>query len=373
MTPTPPRFDADQSVAYDESARQAHRVRRYLMGVGTSLLVLLLMYVLFLRGELEPAGFYYGAAGMLFCFALFYGLFRSGMNRRMEDPSLTEGQIISSILVLTLVMYYTSSEARTLFHLIFLMSFLFGLFRLDTRALFATGIVAVAAYGAMVLALALFRPEHLDVSLELLRWGVITGILAWFAMMGGYMSRLRKELADGKAGLEKALETIRDMATRDELTGMHNRRFLMDALDAQQARSARTGEAFCVALADIDHFKKVNDTQGHAGGDAVLRGFAEQAFQGVRAVDQFGRYGGEEFMLVLTQTTMEGARISAERLRAATENIRFPGLDAEFRVTVSIGIAQHRTGEPVGETVKRADQALYRAKAAGRNRVECDN
>ena len=362
---------ATQPSVPDETSKQAHRVKRYLMGVGSSLLVIVLMHVLYRRGELDPTGYAVCVVAMLFCFALFYGLFRSGLNRRAEDPSLTAPQIISAIIVLTIAMYYAGSDARALFHLILLMSFLFGVFRLETRALLLVGLVAVVAYGLMIAALVRFRPGGFELSLEFLRWGVITGILLWFAMMGGYMSRLRKQLADGKAGLEGALKTIQDMAIRDELTGVHNRRYLMSALGSQHARSSRTGEAFCVAIADIDFFKHVNDTLGHAGGDHVLRCFSSSALRDMRAMDQFGRYGGEEFMLVMNQTTLDSAMIGAERLRRNTECIRFPEFDPGFRVTVSIGLAQHRQGESIEDTVKRADEALYRAKSGGRNRVEC--
>jgi len=309
---------------------------------------------------------------MLGCIALFYLLFRSGLNQRARDPSLTAPQIISAILVLTVAMYYAESDIRALFHLIMLMCFLFGVFRLDTVALLWIGLVAVTAYGAMIFLLLEFHPARIDRSLELLRWGVITAILVWFSMMGGYMSRLRKQLAEGKAELEGALKTIHDMAIRDELTGAHNRRFLMSALGSLHARSSRTGEAFCVAIADIDHFKKVNDLLGHAGGDHVLRCFSSNAERELRAMDQFGRYGGEEFMLIMNQTTLDSAMLGAERLRRNTERIRFPEFDPDFRLTVSVGVAQHRRGETIEDTVRRADEALYRAKSGGRNRVECE-
>lgn len=342
------------------------------MGVGSSLLVLVLMHVLYRRGDMDAAGYAYFVAAMLFCFALFFGLFRSGLNLRANDPSLTAPQIVSAIIVLTMAMYFAGSDARALFHLILLMAFLFGVFRLETRALLLVGLVAITAYGLMIAALVRFRSGGFDLSLELLRWGVISGILLWFAMMGGYMSRLRKQLADGKAELEGALKTINDMAVRDELTGVHNRRYLMTALGNQHARSSRTGEAFCVAIADIDDFKKVNDLLGHAGGDHVLRCFSSNAMRDLRAMDQFGRYGGEEFMLVMNQTTLESAITGAERLRSNTERIRFPEFDPEFRVTISIGLAQHRRGESIEDTVRRADEALYRASSGGRNRVEFD-
>ena len=358
------------SLIFGDDPKQAHLIRRYLMAVGTSLLALVLMYVLYRQGELDAAGFWYASAAMLFFFVLFYALIRSGLNLRMRDRSMTVPQMIASLLVLTFVMFHASSETRSLFHLIFLMTFLFGVFRLDTRMLYIVGLIAVACYGLMIFLLANLRPERLDVNLELLRWGVIAVVLAWFTTMTGYLSRMRKQLSDSKSRLEMAVQSIQDMAIRDELTGMHNRHFLNDVMRNQQARSARTGEPFCIGIVDIDHFKRVNDTLGHQAGDQVLQIFSRGAMQGIREIDQFGRYGGEEFLLVMAQTTLPGACIVAERLRQISEGVRFPDLAPDLRMTVSIGVAQFRPGEMVTETVKRADEALYRAKRAGRNRVE---
>jgi diguanylate cyclase (GGDEF)-like protein len=258
-----------------------------------------------------------------------------------------------------------------MFHLLFLMTFMFGIFRLDTFMMLTLGLFAAAGYGLMVLLLMLGRPEALDLKLELLRWAVVAALLAWFSVMGGYISRMRKQLSTNRNDLEVALQTIRGMTVQDELTGAPNRRFLMNALRQQQSRSVRTGESFCLGLVDIDLFKRVNDTLGHSAGDTVLRLFCESAMKGMRASDQFGRYGGEEFLLLLGRSSMPEALIGAERLRQNTAALRFP-VDGELSVTISIGLAEYRPGEDVEDTLKRADLALSRAKDAGRNRVECE-
>lgn len=354
-----------------QDSRQAHRIRRYLMGVGSSMLGLALMYVLRLRGDMEPEGFRYAVSAALFFYVLFYGLIRGGFNVRLRDPSLTAAQMGASLAVILGAMYYCSSDARPLFHLLFLMTFLFGIFRLDTFMMLTLGLFAAAGYGLMVVLLMLARPEALDLEVELLRWTVVSVLLVWFSVMGGYISRMRKQLSTNRNDLEKALQTIRGMTVQDELTGVPNRRFLMNALRQQQSRSVRTGEGFCVGLVDIDLFKRINDTLGHSAGDTVLRVFSESAMKGMRASDQFGRYGGEEFLLLLGRSSMPEARIGAERLRQNTAALRFP-LEGEVSVTISIGLAEYRPGEDVEDTLKRADMALYRAKSAGRNCVECE-
>ena len=131
----------------------------------------------------------------------------------------------------------------------------------------------------------------------------------------------------------------------------------------------RLNEPFSVCLVDLDQFKAINDTYGHGAGDAVLKHFASVAPRGLRGIDTFGRFGGEEFLLVLPGTDRAGAVAVAERMRQATEGTVFPGLPVERRVTISIGVATYMRVEETGSLLARADKALYQAKGAGRNRV----
>jgi diguanylate cyclase (GGDEF)-like protein len=169
--------------------------------------------------------------------------------------------------------------------------------------------------------------------------------------------------------LETALKLINELAIRDELTGTHNRRHLLKLVDNEKDRSERLGSQFCVCLLDIDYFKRINDTYGHSAGDTVLREFAMMVQRRVRDKDSFGRYGGEEFLLMLPDTTMDDAAALAKRVRDSIEALGFSGFSDELRVTVSIGVAEFRTGESIGQTIARADEALYTAKSSGRNRV----
>ena len=147
---------------------------------------------------------------------------------------------------------------------------------------------------------------------------------------------------------------------------------MLDALARERSRAERLREPFSICLLDIDHFKSVNDTLGHAAGDAVLHELPSVAGQGLRGVDVFGRFGGEEFLLVLPGTDLEGARLVAERVRAAIEAAQFPGVPAGRRITVTLGVAERAAGEDIRTLLKRADRALYAGKGAGRNRVEVD-
>ncbi|MDB5795611.1 MAG: GGDEF-domain containing protein [Noviherbaspirillum sp.] len=168
--------------------------------------------------------------------------------------------------------------------------------------------------------------------------------------------------------LEQALKIIQELAIRDELTGTFNRRHLLKLIEDEKGRADRLATSFCVCLLDIDHFKRINDTYGHAVGDTVLRTFAKAVESNIRAIDSFGRYGGEEFLLMLPETDLDQALALAERVRIETERIDFTDVSSTLTVTVSIGIARYQTGENVTLTITRADQALYKAKASGRNR-----
>jgi diguanylate cyclase (GGDEF)-like protein len=173
----------------------------------------------------------------------------------------------------------------------------------------------------------------------------------------------------GFVKLEQALKTINELAIRDELTGTHNRRYLLGLIEKEKDRSDRSGRSFSLCLLDIDFFKRINDTYGHAAGDTVLRQFCQVVQQHVRGADSFGRYGGEEFLLMLPETPAVDALVLAERVRQAVEKLRCVDAGSEIALTVSIGVAEFRAGEQITHTVGRADEALYLAKSSGRNRV----
>ncbi|BFI95182.1 MAG: GGDEF domain-containing protein [Rhodanobacter sp.] len=157
----------------------------------------------------------------------------------------------------------------------------------------------------------------------------------------------------------------------DPLTGISNRRHIDHLLDVAVANAGRTHGELTVAMLDIDHFKHVNDSHGHPAGDQVLRETARICQDSMRQHDRFGRFGGEEFLVVLPDTDLEHGLMVAERLRAKVADAVFVVGDAKIKITVSLGVSALRANEAVaGTLVQRADSALYRAKQAGRNRVE---
>lgn len=165
-------------------------------------------------------------------------------------------------------------------------------------------------------------------------------------------------------------EEIYRMTIIDGLTQIHNKRYFMDFLEREMARSARYGSSLSLAMFDLDHFKKLNDNFGHLAGDHVLRKVAQVINKRVRREELFARYGGEEFALVLPETDLERSRLVGEEVRSLVEKEVFTFDGEEMRATLSLGIAmmQGEMASPL-EFIKLADQALYEAKDQGRNRV----
>ncbi len=171
--------------------------------------------------------------------------------------------------------------------------------------------------------------------------------------------------------LKAQKDMMAEVATRDALTGLANVRSFRQSLEDEINRTARYRKPMSLLLGDLDHFKAINDTHGHPRGDAVLKETGKVFLGVTRKVDIVARYGGEEFVVIMPHTDLEGAARAGERLRTAIEGHRFEGLEAGS-LTISIGVATYggEEGVDADALVKAADEALYRAKVSGRNRVE---
>ncbi len=182
--------------------------------------------------------------------------------------------------------------------------------------------------------------------------------------------RANAEMALAHQQLNEANEKLKQMATTDELTGLLNRREAMNLLQEFWEAQDRYGQSFSCIMFDIDHFKRFNDTHGHAAGDFVLKTAVVWLRKNTRKTDKICRVGGEEFLVLCPNVGVDGAAVCAEHLRAALEQQTFKFQGADLRVTISLGVAQrtHAMGGP-DDLLKAADDALYMSKAAGRNRV----
>jgi diguanylate cyclase (GGDEF)-like protein len=304
---------------------------------------------------------------------IFFLLIRSGFGERFRDPSMSFAQIAVAGVMALVMGFFLDEPARSLTLLLLFTSFFFGVFKFTRSNYLALSGVVVAGY---VLMLLLKYPESERASenfhLALLNLTILVMVMVWISLLGSYVSGLRARLAT-------ALGRLKELATRDELTGLYNRRHLMDTLDQQQERSKRYGEPFALCIIDIDHFKIINDRHGHGVGDEVLRAFAERIRSQLRKMDiigrgdidnTFGRYGGEEFLLLLPYAAGSSPTACLNRLRSGVAAAPFVTEAGELSVTFSAGIAQHRPDESNASLINRADAALYRAKSAGRDRIE---
>ena len=179
---------------------------------------------------------------------------------------------------------------------------------------------------------------------------------------------LRREY-EKRLAAESAAENLSKLAITDALTRIMNRRGITVSLLDAMAQSERYSAPLTVVMADIDHFKLVNDEYGHKAGDKVLAAAAGIFADALRMPDKVGRYGGEEFLMVLPHTTLAHGRKIAERIRAAAAAHKFDIGQKNVRLTVSLGLAQFRKGEDLEQLISRVDKALYEAKAGGRNLV----
>lgn len=210
-------------------------------------------------------------------------------------------------------------------------------------------------------------PLHYPPAVESVTFAIMAACSLAVTFLTGEMTKLRRRLTRQREELGAALDTIRTLATVDELTSLANRRHMNEVLANEERRHPAAG-TICIALLDIDHFKQINDRHGHAAGDAVLRSFAATLRAAVRDGDVVARWGGEEFLMMLPNTGAEQAAALLERIRLDVAALAVPGLDG-LRVAFSGGLCVRGAGESFADTINRADKALYRAKSAGRDRV----
>lgn len=272
------------------------------------------------------------------------------------------------LVVLFLTPHEASLEALLLDFAPWMASvFIFAFVALRTAVALPASIAVYVAMLAMAVAYAnaygFERISRTEANLLTQIFGVAN---AFTITMLYFLSRTKEELA--KERTERTL--MSKLAHTDELTGLANRRFILQALQHAIDRSARDGSRVAVVMFDLDRFKAINDTHGHATGDAVLRRVSELSRETLRTSDELGRYGGEEFLVVAYGGDLDAATHLAERLRVAFEADRRPDQPS---FTASFGVAVHRPGEPITAVLARADMALYAAKARGRNRVVRDD
>ena len=349
-----------------EELKQDLRIRRFLLASAFSVLYLAVLVVFYSQDRIDRATLLEAHAMVAALIVVFYCAFRLRINLRSADPSLTAWQLMAAIATMLYVVYH-APDTRLAFTAFFFVGLMFGMLRHSDMRLAVLGTLALAAF-ALVTLVRYARNQDVEMlQLDILQFVVIGATFPWFVYIGGRIRRLQRNLNE----VSTRLVDIEERAQRDDLTGVYNRRALFVAMEESKVRADAVAEPLSICMIDLDLFKRYNDEFDHLTGDHVLRTFAQFVQQGLRASDVFGRYGGEEFVQIMRNTTLAGAVADAERLRERISALEIPGLPSIGRLTVSIGVAQYEPGEAIIRTFARADEAMYRAKERGRNRVEC--
>ncbi|MED5622005.1 GGDEF domain-containing protein [Ideonella sp. BN130291] len=225
---------------------------------------------------------------------------------------------------------------------------------------------------ATCIAMPLLDPQRYDARVEAVHFLLCLVSLPVISAVAADLSTTRAKWKAQRQALADALGRIQILATRDELTGLVNRRHMQELLHTETLRARRSGHAACIAMLDLDFFKAVNDRFGHAGGDTVLKTFANLAVATARRSDVVCRWGGEEFLWLLPDTTAADAELALQRLHVRLSQTAEWIAGESLQITMSAGMTELRGGEApeaAEAAVERADQALYEAKRQGRHRT----
>ncbi|MGC9268650.1 diguanylate cyclase [Acidiphilium sp.] len=293
---------------------------------------------------------------------VFYVAIRSGFSRRFADQSISLPQMALAILSLAYSFIFFAPQSVGL-PMLSALVIQYGGFRLTPRQCHAVGWMTVLVFGIASVCANWYDPRHLPVGQAATDFFFFLITMPMIGFVAASLSTLRLKRRQERAELRDALARVQQLATRDDLTGQPNRRYALEWLGRELGRRERRGGRLCFALIDLDHFKSINDTYGHDVGDEVLRSFARAADAVLRAESLFARWGGEEFLLIMPDATVAEVTMAVERLRAEFTRSR-----THPAVMFSAGISDHRSGEAIEATLRRADQALYQAKNQGRNR-----
>ncbi len=301
-------------------------------------------------------------------YALFYMLVRTGKTKQLKDPTLMLPQNMFALLAIAFAYTAVGPHDRGIVLVLIALVMVFGMYTHTPKQAVAVGTGAMVLLGLSMALLSRYDPVYYPSDLELLRFELMLGTVPSMIYCAYQISSWRNRLSAQRSDLKIALEQVQQLATRDALTGLYNRRFMQERLEDSVKRFDRYGERFTVVLIDLDHFKRVNDQHGHRVGDEALRAFASAAGIALRDTDTIARWGGEEFICLLPNTSTHKAVIALERLRQALSHCQVSETVPALRVKFSAGVADHATVSTLAHTLERADRAMYQAKNEGRDR-----
>ena len=347
------------------------RVLNSLLGVPALLLIQAMLILEWHLGQIDGWPVAWFTMLTLAGCGVFYLLVRCGLGERMSrEASLSAPQMVYAMVCVAWGYSLAGSFRSALLCLMPLILF-FGMFALQRSAARVLAHFGIMLMGVEMTWLAVVRPSIHEPLHEAVSWVFVAASMSMTRFLSDRLGDMRARLKAQKTELSEALERIRVLATRDSLTGLLNRRAAQDELRRASGMAVRRSRPLTVALADLDHFKQINDSFGHQVGDRVLQAFARAAERELRSADRVARWGGEEFLFVLPDTDSQQASICLDRLRLAFAQLNIAGVPASHNLSFSAGVTLCFGSADIEAAIERADRAMYSAKTAGRGRTNC--
>ncbi len=348
--------------------RQRERLSQALLAMALLAAGVLAMHYFVAIGQADALAVWWWSGVTLAGMAVFYGLIRSGYSRRWAEPSLTVPQMLFA-LSSGAVAYALLGAGRGAVFPVVMVIFMFGLFVATPAQMRWVSLYAVALFGAVMAWCAASQPLRYPPAVELGHFLLVATMMPAVSILAARLSLIRQRSRQHRAELAQALMRLREQSTRDELTGLINRRHLEELIEQEHQRCVRSGQTFCIAVLDIDHLRGVNEAHGRSTGDAVLRALAQEAARQVRVSDVLARQAGDEFVLMMPDTRAALARGGLERLHEKLGALRILHGPHVVHVGLSGGLAEHHAGETVAQTLDRAHAARLEAKLQGGGRI----
>jgi diguanylate cyclase (GGDEF)-like protein len=344
-------------------------ILRHLVGLANCLAGLMALNYGVSRGAVDPVACAWLTYTALVIIGLVTVMLRTGLNRHFADPTLITEHLVAATFFLAWG-YYIGGPCRPVGMVLLFAVLLANFFASTPKAVVRTSVSAMVMFGAVMLRVAWEeRALPNGPQIQLVYFCVLLLVLFSLYLLAHNLMHIKATSAKRKSELVAAMARIQELATRDELTSLFNRRHMQGLLDTEKSRADRTGEAFCVGIIDIDHFKRINDTHGHGAGDQVLTSVAATLMTGMRDLDVIARWGGEEFLVLFPSTRCVEAEMVLARILKTLQDTPVCDAALALRVTFSAGVTQFECGEALSHTIERADVALYQAKRTGRNRI----
>lgn len=347
---------------------QRKAIKRMLFAMGTYGVANLFLLAAYFFKLMEPWQVAVQSAYQVTGVLLFYAVVRSGRTLSLPDPAIAFPQVLFAISAIVLT-YGVTEHARGSALQMMCLILVFDMQRLTERQ------IGLAAFGAVgLLGLTLFvtwwmAPETIQLRREIINITMAAVQLPVITMIARVVRRMRARQIEQGIALKKTLTQLHELSIHDALTGIFNRRHMLDVLQEEIKRHARSHRPFCVAILDIDHFKQVNDQHGHAVGDIVLREFAKIAQSTVGLSNTLCRWGGEEFLLLIPESDIPQAMAVLADVRERIAQHDWTQYAPNLAVRFSAGVTQYVLQDTVASALERADQGLYQAKERGRDQA----